>query len=217
MELFIIAPHLPQLGPSSHRNRSTSIAWPRMCVIDVFYHSIGLDATIWFGSCPEQRRFPTRCSCIICKRARSQPITAFFAIGILSFFEPKVDRPVIVMQPAGFQPGSAVIDIFVNLPADAPSRCTCGKPLQPPSLAKRREIHAGPHIPAVRAISGAQAERQFLFPYGIRSGVGDPSFDCGAPTDASVLSCRDFRRCRGFTGCDLAGPGNPVAPRFSTP
>ena len=84
--------------------------------------------------------------------------------GYPRFLDTKLDRPVIVTQPAGFQTGSAVVDIFVNLPTGAPSRGTCGKPLQPPTLAKSIEIDAERRIPAVRAISGAQAERQFLVP-----------------------------------------------------
>ena len=69
-------------------------------------------------------------------------------------------------RPAAVIAAVAVVDTSVNLPAGGPSRSTCGKPLQPPTLAKRREIDAGRRIPAVRAILGAQAERQFLVSVG---------------------------------------------------
>ncbi len=127
-----------------------------------------------------------------------------YPAGFPRFLEPKVGRPVIVTQPAGFQTGSAVVDRcrllrqparWRTLPAGAPSplahppAAPAENPYSHPRSRKAsRSTPGGAYQPSAPYLAPRPNARS-LFPYGIRSGVGDPSFDCGPPADAPVLSC----------------------------
>ena len=109
------------------------------------------------------------------------------------FLETKLGRPVIVAQPAGIPDrlgGCRPLSISPSTcPLVHPPAAPAENPYTHPRSRKAsRSTPGGAYQPSAPYLA-PRPNASSLFPYGIRSGVGDPSFDCGPPADAPVLSC----------------------------
>ena len=102
---FIVAPHRRQLGPSSHSNRTTSIAWLPVRVIDVFYHDIGREAANWLDSVASSGAYQPTVPARFASAPAAVPVVVDIPLILRNFRHHCKEQPmtaVIASKPPGF-------------------------------------------------------------------------------------------------------------------